>query len=367
MAEPNKQATNMNRPYRAPRSRRCDRPTPLGAALTLVAALGVAACKTPSAPPRVLPADPVTDGVMPGAGVGDLDRGVAFVTNGAFAEAIPYFDRSIAADPKNAQAHFYRGLCREETKDAAGAEADYKAAIALDATLVEAAVNLGALYLKEPARPAEAIAVLGPAAAKHPEDADLASNLAYAHQLQKEWDKATAAFEQAIRASGSADPAATANLEFRLGAMLVEAERREAATEHLRKALPAFTSDAPTLMTIAHLFGQSRAYADCVKAFDAALAIKADEAEWYIQRGVCKHGAGNEEAARNDYEAALKVEPGNAEAYYALGKSYLLDRKRLNAVSSFEKAVKLGGDGPFAKAAKQELERIAAEQKARGQ
>ena len=34
-----------------------------------------------------------------------------------------------------------------------------------------------------------------------------------------------------------------------------------------------------------------------MKAFDTAIGLKSDEAEWYIQRGVCKHDAGDEEAS----------------------------------------------------------------------
>lgn len=332
-----------------------------------VAALALAAlgCKGPPAPPRVLPADPAADARMPGAALGDLDRGAAFVQNKAYAEAIPYFDRALEADPKNAQALYYRGLCRDELGDRPAAERDYKAALGVDAGLVEAAINLGALYLADPPRPEQAIAVLAPAAAKNPGEADLASNLAAAYELVKDYDKAAAAYRQALKAAGGADAATTGALELRFGQMLIGAGHGPDAVEHLQKALAAYTDDVAAVVTIAHLFGQAKAPKECIKAFDRAIALKSDNPEWYVQRGVCRHDAGTEPEAREDFEAAIKLDPKNAGAYYALGKSYYLDRKRLNASQALQKAVSFGGDGPFAKGAQKLLDRMIEEDKYR--
>ncbi len=110
----------------------------------------------------MLTADPpaaTTAAADDGAAQTEVERGVAYVKNEKFAEAEGAFQEG----PRH-QAHA-RGVDLprrrpEKTGDRAGAEDAYKSALKLDGGFTEAAENLSALYLDEPARPDEAIAVL---------------------------------------------------------------------------------------------------------------------------------------------------------------------------------------------------------------
>ena len=114
-----------------------------------LAVLSLSAC-SPAQPKRaggLLVADPIEGQGSAGEGVADFDRGLGLVKKGAWADAIGYFDKALAAAPKRAEAEYYRALAKEHVGDHAGAEQGYSRALELDPKLVEASINLGALCL----------------------------------------------------------------------------------------------------------------------------------------------------------------------------------------------------------------------------
>jgi tetratricopeptide (TPR) repeat protein len=323
-----------------------------------LAALGLAGCPSqpPEGPDPTLVADPASDdGGMPGAGLADFDRGVEFIKRQAYAEAVTHFDKVLEADPRHAQAEYYRALAREQLGERDGAIAGYEKALALDEGLVDAAINLGAMYLVEDPehgvvpQPDKAIAVLKKAAAKVDDDPGVYENLGFAYRLAKSFDQATKEYLKAIKL---ADEGRT---RFALGDMLVEAKRCEEAAKHLGKAAKAMGDDFPTLVTIADLLGQCRAFAPCVETLDAAIKLKPSEPQWYVRRGLCRHGLKDEKNARADFQLALKKDPKFAAAHYYLGQSWRAEKKSFNARKAFEEAAKLDPNGPIGKKAKQAL------------
>jgi tetratricopeptide (TPR) repeat protein len=68
---------------------------------------------------------------------------------GRRAEAIPYFDRAIAADPKQKEAWLYRGRSFGETKNDGEAFHSYEQALRLDPCYAEAFFQRGRTYLWE--------------------------------------------------------------------------------------------------------------------------------------------------------------------------------------------------------------------------
>jgi Tfp pilus assembly protein PilF len=275
----------------------------------------------------------------------ELERGTAYVKNEKFADAKVHFEKAIAIKP-TPDAWTYLGIADEKTGDRAGAEKAYKSALALDPGFAEAAQNLAAFYLDDPPRPDEAIAVLKLALAKTP-DPRLYQNLGYAYGIKGDLDAAGKAYESAL-AKGE-DPQA----RFAWGALLLEKKQPERAAEQLKKALDATRDDAPLLVTLGRMLGSSKAFGDCVRAFDRAIKIKATDPEWFVRRGTCKHEVSDELGAQHDYEAAIKVDPKFAPAHYYLGLSHLAQKDRLKAIVELELAGKLGGDGPIGKAARE--------------
>jgi tetratricopeptide (TPR) repeat protein len=314
-----------------------------------LALCALAACGAPPVPPSApLTADPPHDSSSgePGSAETELDRGIAYFKSEKLDEARAHLERSLQLKVTG-DAHYYLGLIKEKLHDGPGAEESYKKALALDGKLTEAATNLSAIYLEDPPRTDEAIAVLQAALAKSPGDARAAQNLGYALGLKGDVAGASKQYDDAL-AKGD-----DAMVRFAYGTMLFEHKELDKAAEQLKKALAGAKDDAPLLVTLGRMLGSSKAYGDCVTAFDRAIKIKATEPEWFVRRGTCRHEVKDEAGAQSDFQAAIKVDPKFAAGHYYLGLSYLETRKPNSGIAELEKASLLGGD--IAKAAKVKL------------
>jgi len=326
-------------------------PTPRSLA-PLLAALLLAGCS--STPPATEPDPPPVDDPQafePGSSP-EVEQAIAHVQAERFADAIPLLEKALVRNAKDAQAHYYLGVSLEGTGKKAEAEKSYKAALAEDAGLVEAAQNLAALYLDEPPRPEDAIAVLRAALKKNPGHPKLLHNLGYALGLTGDVDGAAKAYEDSVaREDGPA-------VRFALGTLLFEAKRFDAAVPHLRKAAEASKDDVPTLATIARMMGHAKAFGDCVKLLDLAIAKKADAAELWVRRGLCKHELGDEPGATQDFEGAIGVDGKFAAAHYYLGVSLAAQKKKPEAKKALKQASDLGKGTPIGKQADDKLKTL---------
>lgn len=318
--------------------------------------LSSAACGPPPPPEDpVLTADPPVggaEGLSASTVATEVERAIAYIKNEKFEDAKTHLEKALTEKPEHAEANYYMGLSLDMLGDKKAAEGFYKKALTADPGMVEAATNLAAMYLEDPARPDEAIAVLAKAAEKAPDDVSLNQNLGYAYGLKKDYANAGKAYERALSKGENKD------IRFAYGVLLFEADQMAKAAEQLKKAAEQ-TTDAPTLVTIGRLLGKAGAYAECVKAFDEALKAK-QEPEWFVRRGTCKHELNDEPGARGDFEAAIKADPKYATAHYYLGMSLSLEKKsRVQAMAALEKAAKLGEGTEIGNKAKEKLKEMA--------
>lgn len=325
-----------------------------GAALVALAACGGGA-EPPKDPP--LTADPPlsssgTSGAEEGAATTELQRGIGFIKAEKYEEAKSHLEAAMKTRPSS-EASFYMGVALEKTGDRKGAEASYKEALKIDPQMADAAANLAALYLDDPPRPDEAIALLKGATEKVPNDARLRQNLAYAYSLKGDVEGASKQYDAAL-AKGE-----DAQIRFAYGTMLFEAKQPEKAAEQLKKALVGVKDDAPLLVTLGRMLGATKSYAECVTALDRAIKIKATDPEWFVRRGTCRHGLKDEPGAREDYEGAIKVDPKFAPAHYYLGLSWLESKNQVKGAAELEKAMKLGAGTPIGKSAKEKFDELA--------
>jgi tetratricopeptide (TPR) repeat protein len=312
----------------------------------------LAACSAPQEPPREpLTADPPLGSSSADTGVAEseLERGIAYLKSERPEDAKAHFEKSLQLKATG-DAQYYLGLAKEKLHDGPGAEEAYKKALAIDGKLAEAAANLGALYLDDPPRPDEAIAVLQAALAKSPGDARLGQNLAYAFGLKGDVASASKQYDSVLARGDDA------MVRFAYGTMLFEHKELDKAAEQLKKALAGLKDDAPLLVTVGRMLGGSKAFGDCVAAFNRAIKLKATEPEWFVRRGTCRHEVKDEAGAQEDFRAAIKVDPKFAAAHYYLGLSLLGEKKRAGAIASLEKAAALGGD--IGKAAKEKIDAL---------
>jgi tetratricopeptide (TPR) repeat protein len=273
------------------------------------------------------------------------------VKNEKFADAKEHFQKAIAVKP-SAAAWTYLAIADEKTGDRQGAIAAYKSALGLDPAFVEAAQNLAAIYLDDPARPDDAIAVLKPAIAKSG-DPQLLQNLGYAYGLKGDLDAANKAYEASL-AKGE-----DAQARYAWGMLLVKNKQQDRAAAQLKKTVDGAGADVELLVLAGVALDGVGAPGDCVRAFDKALKIKATNPDWFVRRGRCKHALEDEAGASADFEAAIKVDASFAPAHLYLGVSAIAQNNRLKASLELAKAEKLGGDGPVGKVAHQKLVELA--------
>ncbi|HEY2366829.1 MAG TPA: tetratricopeptide repeat protein, partial [Polyangiaceae bacterium] len=134
------------------------------------------ATATETAPTATSTGNGTSSGKAPSA---DMSRGIAALQNGDYPTAKSAFEAAITANARDADAHHYLAVTLEKTNDKAGAEREYKAALAIKPDLAEAAANLGALYV-DAQKWDEAIAVLKPEAQKRGDSSAVQFNLALA-------------------------------------------------------------------------------------------------------------------------------------------------------------------------------------------
>jgi tetratricopeptide (TPR) repeat protein len=324
------------------------------AALAGSAALfaGAMACDPP--PPKVPPrasliADPppTETGEMPGAGQSDLDRGLAYVRNNAFADALPYLERAVKAMPSGAEACYYLALAHDRTGKRREAQAGYERALSLDPKLTNARINLGAMYLEEPPQPEKAIALLEPAAAAEPDATDIHMNLAFAYRLLKKPEKAAEHYRGALRRDDNPDARAM------LVEVLSELGQKDEVVVELKKLMPAYEKDVKKMTGLGKELGKAGAFKECVEAFNKVMALDAKNANALVNRGICRHELKEgEDQVIKDYEQAVAIDPKFQAGWYYLGVSQIALRKRAKASEAFEKAYHLGPDTPIGQKAK---------------
>jgi len=288
---------------------------------------------------------PTSTGSAPSA---DTSRGIAALQNGDLPGAKSAFEAAIASNARDADAHHYLAVTFEKQNDKAGAEKEYKAALAIKPDLAESAANLGALYV-DGQKWDEALAVLKPAAQKRADSGALQANLALAYAGKGDQANAARAFDAAVKATPS-----DAMLLFTYGHTLATWNQNEAAVAKLKAARDAAGSNGDLLGSIGHELLVLRAPADCVVAFDKAVAIK-DGAQFRTERALCKLASKDEAGATSDLEAAVQNDPKYGLSHYWLATRRMAQKRWADAAKELEAYLKIEPNGPKAKTAQEAL------------
>lgn len=228
-----------------------------------------------------------------------------------FDEAKTKADAVLAKNPKDAVAHYARGIVAEQSeKDLDAAEKHYRAALEADPKLVGASIFLSALLIdKKEWDEAAKVARAGLASAKG--TPELHINLASA--LHGAGDHATAAKSYANAVALKPEDA-----ELRLwhGQELIDAGDKDGAAKAFKGALAKAKSNTSVIALGGLGLKDAGDYPGCVAAFDQAIAVKAS-APFYTERALCKHLAKDMAGARKDLDEAIKIEPSSKAHFYA--------------------------------------------------
>jgi tetratricopeptide (TPR) repeat protein len=321
------------------------------------AALGLGACSGASPGPKHPDDDPSLVEPRPdeaaAASSAKVQAGIDAIQAGDFDKARQVLAEAHAENPKDAQAPFYLGVALEQSKDLPGAIEHYKKALALDPKLIEASQNLSAILL-ESGDAAGALRVAEGGLQHAPKHPELLLNRALT--LEETGDK-----DGALAAYGAAASVQPDNLElaYAYAEHLAAAGKKEPALAQLKKVT--LSDDPQVLAAAANVFGQLKAFGECIAALDKAIGKvgkNKQAATLHVRRGVCRHELKDDAGAKSDYDAALALDADFAPVHYYLGMHHRAAGKKKEAIAAFQRAAKLAGDqgvGPGARKALEEL------------
>ncbi|MCK9461090.1 MAG: tetratricopeptide repeat protein [Proteobacteria bacterium] len=280
----------------------------------------------------------------------DLPAGQALIEQGDYEKAATVFEALAKESPDDPALHYYLGLAKAGLDDVAGAEAAYKRAIELDATLLEARSNLGVLLLAkgdlEAARyELEACLDLDP------EDADSHYNLGLALEASELLAEAEKEFARAAELAPD-DPLPL----MALAEAARRAKKLDAALGWYEKA----ASAAPGEPLVS--LGKAQILLDLKKGDDAAAALRAIEkmeaadATALASAGLLLAKAGRDADAIDLYRAAIGKDQKFPRAHVLLANALARAKRFDEAAAEFEKYLELAPDAEDADAARKGIE-----------
>lgn len=193
-----------------------------------------------------------------------------------YKEAIPYYDRAIAAKPDNADAWFSRGQVHSNAGDAAQAVADFQKALTLPGNTRSRDVVLAAI--------------------------------ANAYNTDKQYDKAAAAYEEAIKIKNDAE------YQFKKGNALAAGGNMPGAIAAYEAAI-ALSPDFPDAYNNkGNALASMQRYAEAIPMFDKAIELKPDAGNFRCNRGLARNAMGDKQSACADWQQAAMGGYGPAQS-----------------------------------------------------
>lgn len=314
-----------------------------------------------------------------------IQRGREYLAHGDFAKAGVEFRNAVQIAPRDPQARLLAGLAAEKLSRWREAAGLYQSVVELAPENVEARVDLGRLYALGGA-PEQALKLIEPALAKHPDAAALLTVRALARGRLKDLDGARADAERAVQLAPNDENAvallaamyrergqnaravqlvsstldrvpSSTDLREVLAAIYVETGDADKAIEQMRRLItlkptvPAYRSRLAALYAGEHRYDDAqRTLEEEVKAFpdsdDAKLTLAA-----FVERERSRA------AAQKLLEAFIAADPANGATRLELGALLLRAGSREQSLAAYDALLKQSDSGPDALIAR---DRIAA-------
>jgi Flp pilus assembly protein TadD len=264
--------------------------------------------------------------------------GLSLSSAGNAKAAVAPLRRSVQLDPRLIEAHLTLAAALEELGDKAGAEGDWRAALAIDPSSAIVLNGLSQALLAE--RDYDAVIALfegttGPLAPQ------LAVNLSAAYSKSGRLEEAS----QVLHASLEAHEDSLA-LHEALAGVLVLQSRVQEAIETLEAALKAHPDDLDGQVLYLRTLVLAREASKAKELGGKLLAAHPRNWELLYLNGVLSREAGQYAAARNYLQQSVALNPGDANAHYNLGVSLAELKQNSDARMHLEQAMALGFDAP---------------------
>jgi tetratricopeptide (TPR) repeat protein len=261
-----------------------------------------------------------------------FECGIAARKAGAVDEALDYFTRCLALQPKHASSHTQYA----KTLDLAGmydeALEHHREAIELSGPSAESLYHLGVTYARngkdDLARASyEAALDTDPSFARahelkravtlEPTRAEWHSNLGALFGEHRMFDEAIEEFSRALRL----DPE-NAEARFNLGLAYLDCGLFETAIVHLKKASEVDPKNARAYYHLGEAYHKKRLYPKAIREIRNALEVNPDDSRAYYALGCLHNKMDAVDEAITAFERAIALAPDDSRAYYHLGIAY---------------------------------------------
>jgi serine/threonine protein kinase/tetratricopeptide (TPR) repeat protein len=244
-----------------------------------------------------------------------------------------------------------RGLLWLERGEWEKAVADFRAAIELDDRRWLAFDSLGHVYLRRK-MPDQAIEQFTLAINRRPDSANLYRARAVANLDRKaltpaQRAQAAADLEQAIRLEPPGSPLRAADLT-RQARLLQQEGREEAALAACALALKINPGHLDAHRLRVDVYRKLNRYADLLRSCNDLLSRDKPSARIYDLRGLARAILGDYQGAIEDQTLAIALQPGSAPLLARRGAHYLVARAPQLALRDFQAAIKLDDSDPDA-------------------
>lgn len=258
---------------------------------------------------------------------------------GKYHEALDAFNKSIAADPKNAEAHNGLGLCYVLLGQEQKGEQELKEALRLRPGLTKAVRNLASLYQRQN-RTKEAVPLLEQITDASPGDAKSWSFLMTAYMGEHQIEKALVAGKRALDLAPD-DPTVIVNYAN----MQKQLTKLDEAEQYYRKVVDMNPADKEvSSLAITGLFDVYFLQGQYSKAKVVALKAKKgfpDNFAVYCNLAMLYEKLNENDSAGQNYDKAMELAPMNAVLLVRAGEFYDRIGKGKRAEEIYRKAIEV--------------------------
>jgi superkiller protein 3 len=252
-------------------------------------------------------------------------------------EAITWYRKAIALDPKDTIAHTNLGNALAHVGQVDEAIACQREAIALDPQNAKAHTGLGEA-LRHKGRLDEAIASHRQAIALDPKLAVAHQGLGTALCSRGKVDEGIACLEKAI----ALDPK-SANAHTNLGLALARNGRLDEAIDYYKKAVALDPKDALAHNSLGALLCDfKRNYDGAIACYKKAIALDPNDAAAHYNLGNALNGKGKVDEAIASYKKAIELDPNRGEPHCNLAAALQAQGRFAESLAAFQRGHKLG-------------------------
>jgi protein O-mannosyl-transferase len=234
-----------------------------------------------------------------------------------------------------AEAYLHRGVVFVNQKRYSDALSDFNRAIELNKGIADTYNSRGSLFIIEK-RNDEALKDFNKAIELQPIFAEAYTNRGYLYLNEKRIDEALKDFNKAIELKP--DYALTYNNR---GNLFVSEKRNDEAIKDFNKAIELNTNFAEAYSSRGILFVNNKRFSEALNDFNKAIQLKSDYAEAYFNRGTLYFIERRNDEALSDFIKAVELNQNYAEAYTNMGNLFFAEKRFEEAINTYSKAIAL--------------------------